>query len=174
MTHYIPCSKTANAVQIVTLFFKEVVHLHELPKTIVSNRDVKFMSYFWRTLWKMLQTKLKFCSAFHPQTYGQTEVVSRNLGDLLLCLVGDHVTCWEIIIPITEFAYNSSFEIVTGMLLRKPIDLVPLPTNARPSAEAEDFAKHIHEIHDEVQRRITMSNESYKGLADLRIRFVDF
>ena len=90
------------------------------------------MSYFWRSLWKMLNTKLKFSSAFHPQTEGQTEVVNRSLGDLLRCLVGEHVSNWDQILPMAEFAYNSSvnrstgrspFEIVTGLLPRKPIDL---------------------------------------------------
>jgi hypothetical protein len=52
------------------MFFTEVVRLHGLPKTIVSDRDVKFVSYFWKTLWAKLGTQLKFSSAFHPQTDG--------------------------------------------------------------------------------------------------------
>ena len=132
MVHFIPCSKTLDAVHVAKLFFKEIVQLHGLPKTIVSDQDAKFMSYFWRSLWKMLNTKLKFSSAFHPQTEGQTEVVNRSLGDLLRCLVGEHVSNWDQILPMAEFAYNSSvnrstgrspFEIVTGLLPRKPIDL---------------------------------------------------
>ena len=53
------------------------------------------MSYFWRSLWKMLNTQLKFSSAFHPQTDGQTEVVNKSLGDLLRCLVGEHINNWD-------------------------------------------------------------------------------
>ena len=131
----------------------------------------------------MLHTKLKFSPSFHPQTDGQTEVVNRSLGDLLRCLVGDHVSNWDQILPMAEFAYNSSvnrstgyspFEAVTGNNPRKPIDLLPLPVSARPSAEAEAFSKHILDIHDEVRRRIATSNERYKAHADLKKKFAEF
>ncbi|PRQ21796.1 putative nucleotidyltransferase, Ribonuclease H [Rosa chinensis] len=181
MAHFVPCSKTSDAVHIAKLFFQEVVRLHGLPKTIVSDRDVKFTSYFWRTLWKLLNSKLQFSSAFHPQTDGQTEAVNQSLGELLRCLVCDHGLSWDQVLPMAEFAYNSSknrstvrspFEIVTGLLPRKPIDLIPLPLEARPSAEAEFFCSHIPNIHDDVRRRIALSNEGYKAHADLRRRLV--
>ena len=71
------------------LYFDEIVKLYGLPKTIVSDKDIRFMSYFGKTLWHLVGTKLKFSTAFHPQTDGQTEVVNRSLGNLLRCLVGE-------------------------------------------------------------------------------------
>ena len=50
MAHFIPCNNTANAYKVGQLIFKEVVHLHGLPKTITSDRNTKFMSYFWKIL----------------------------------------------------------------------------------------------------------------------------
>lgn len=107
----------------------------------------------------MLHTKLKFSFSFHPQTDGQTEVVDRSFGDLLRCLVGDHVTTWDQILLMAEFVYNSSvnrstgcspFEAVMGINPRKPVDLLPLPASACSTAETKAFSKHILDIHDEV------------------------
>ena len=56
MAHFIPCKKTFDVVQVANIFFKEIVRLHGLPKSIISNRDSKFVGYFWRTLWKKMGT----------------------------------------------------------------------------------------------------------------------
>ena len=88
MTHFIQCNKKNDASHVVKFFFREVVKLHGWPSTIVYDRDVKFISYFLKTLLRLFGNTLKFSSAFHPQTDGQTEVVNRSLGNMLRCLVG--------------------------------------------------------------------------------------
>ncbi|CAL2237612.1 unnamed protein product [Prunus armeniaca] len=183
MAHFIPCSKTFDASKVAKLFMDDVVRLHGVPKTIVSDRDVRFMSYFWKTLWRMMSTKLQFSSAYHPQTDGQTLVVSRSLGNLLRCLVGEHIKSWDSVLPIAEFAYNNSvnrttgmspFEVVYGHKLRAPIDLMPMSASHRSSASANEFACHIHDLHAEIIQRINKSNATCKRDADVHRRLKEF
>ncbi|XP_033141136.1 uncharacterized protein LOC103847683 [Brassica rapa] len=136
MAHFIACHKTDDALHVANLFFKEIVRLHGMPKTIVSDRDTKFLSYFWKTLWSKLGTKLLFSTTCHPQTDGQTEVVNRTLGTLLRAIIKKNLKSWEDCLPHCEFAYNhavhsatkfSPFEIVYGFNPISPLDLIPLP-----------------------------------------------
>ena len=112
-----------------------------------------------------------------------TEVVNQSLGDLFRCSVGEHVTNWDQVLPMVLFAYNhivngsishNPFEIVTGLLLRKLIDLVPLLMETLPNIEVNAFSKHIHDLHEEVWRKIAFSNENYKTHFYLKRKFVDF
>jgi hypothetical protein len=66
MAHFISCYKTYDATHITDSFFRDILWLHDVPWSIVSDRDVKFLSYFWKVLWGMLGTKLLFLTTYHP------------------------------------------------------------------------------------------------------------
>jgi hypothetical protein len=70
MAHFIPCHKTDDASHIANLFFRDIIRLHGFPTSIVSDRDVNFMSYFWKTLMAKIGIKLLFSSSSHPQMDG--------------------------------------------------------------------------------------------------------
>ena len=70
MAHFIPCFNTSDATYAPNPFFKEVVRLHRLLRTIVLDRDTGFVGHFWRMLWKKMGTHLGFIPAYHPQTNG--------------------------------------------------------------------------------------------------------
>ncbi|CAA6674498.1 unnamed protein product [Spirodela intermedia] len=82
MAHIVSRLKTSDT--------SKVVSLHGLPKSIVS--DIRFTNHFWRTLWSLLGTKLKFSTTYHPQTDSQIEVINRSLGNLLRSLVSKSLT----------------------------------------------------------------------------------
>jgi hypothetical protein len=71
--HFIPLKTTHRAADVADIFLKEVACLHGIPKTIVSDRDPKFTSNFWKGLFKGFRTNLNFSTMYHPESDGQTE-----------------------------------------------------------------------------------------------------
>ncbi|GJS16698.1 RNA-directed DNA polymerase [Tanacetum coccineum] len=177
MSHFVPCSKTFDVSQVARLYFAKIVKLHGVPKTLTSDRDVKFVSHLWRTFWTRLGSMLQLSSSHHPQTDRQTEVVNRSLGNLLRSLIGDNAKQGDLILPQAEFAYNRSvnrttgkspFEVVYGRNPITPLDLVPLPEVGRFSEEGADQSEQIKELHRSVQEQIIRHNKQYKEHADKR------
>jgi hypothetical protein len=183
MAHFIPCHKTSDATHIVNFFFKDIVRLHGLSKSIVSNKDTKFVGHFWRNLWKNLGTNLSFSSTYHPQIDGQTEVLNRSLGNLLRSLVTKHNSQWDKVFPQAEFSYNDSpkkstskipFQIVYGMNPKGISELRYLGQNEFRSARAKDFAAEMQKLHDQIKRHLQDSSQRYKDKVDQRRKEVDF
>ncbi|KAK1682377.1 hypothetical protein QYE76_043225 [Lolium multiflorum] len=161
------CHKSDDASHIANLFFREIVRLHGVLKTIVS--DEKFMSYFWKTLWRKLGTKLLFRTTCHPQTDGQTEVVNRTLSQLLRSMIKKNLKEWEDCLPHVEFAYNRvvhsttelcPFEVVYGFKLITPLDLLPLPIHERVNMEASKMADFVRKIHVKTKELIEKKGKS--------------
>ena len=95
--------------RLVGLYVKEIVRLHGLPLSIVSDRDPRFTSRFWKELQSTLGTKLKLSTTFHPQTDGQSERLIQVLEDMLRGYVMEFSGSWDRYIPLMEFSYNNSF-----------------------------------------------------------------
>ncbi|KAK1601980.1 hypothetical protein QYE76_027085 [Lolium multiflorum] len=150
--------------QIQDLLTKgEIVRLHGVPRSIVSDRDVKFMSYLWKTLMAKFNVKLLFSSSSHPQTDGQTEVVNRSLSTLLRVLVKKNLKAWEDCIPHAEFAYNrakhsttlrSPFMVVYGFEPPTAIDLLPLPLHEQVNMDIDKRAQYMKKLHEDTRATI--------------------
>src|SRR5581483_3507136 len=115
MVHFVPTFTNASAPSTARLFFDNVFRLHGLPRAIVSDRDSKFTSKFWRALFEHLGTKLNMSTSFHPQTDGQTERANRTLEDMLRAFVSYEQTDWDKYLAAAEFASNNAPNASTGM-----------------------------------------------------------
>ncbi|WVZ93706.1 hypothetical protein U9M48_039666 [Paspalum notatum var. saurae] len=171
MAHFIPCHKTDDASSVAELFFQEIIRLHGIPNTIVSDRDAKFLNHFWRSLWNKLGTKLLFSTTFHPQTDGQTEVVNRTLSTMLRAVLDKNLRRWEDCLPHIEFAYNRAthsstkmcpFQIVYGNIPRAPIDLFSLDAEDAPHIDAVAHVEQMIDLHEQTHQNIAAANAKYQ------------
>ena len=110
MTHFIPGKTTYRVDRWAQLYIREIVRLHGVPVSIVSDRDTRFTSQFWKSLQKALGTQLRFSTTFHPQMDVQTERLNQILEDMLRACVMDSAECWDKHLPLIEFAYNNSYQ----------------------------------------------------------------
>ncbi|CAI7805412.1 unnamed protein product [Closterium sp. NIES-54] len=114
MGHFIPTNATATAETTARLFFDRIITIHGIPATLISERDPKFTSKFWKELMGLLGTKLAMSSTYHPQTDGQTERLNQVVEQLLRTACKDDVSHWDIQLPTLEFAYNNASHAATG------------------------------------------------------------
>ncbi|KAG4195574.1 hypothetical protein ERO13_A06G117302v2 [Gossypium hirsutum] len=109
-THLILVRSGYSLHKLVELCIFDIVRLHGVPLSIVSGRDLRFTSRFWKKLQEALGMKLHFSTAFHLQTDGQSERIIHILEDMLRCCILEFEGLWEHYLPLIEFAYNNSFQ----------------------------------------------------------------
>jgi hypothetical protein len=107
--HFIPLKTTHKATDVADIFIMEVARLHKIPKTIMSNRDPKFTSNFWKGLFKGFRMNLNFSTTYHLESDGQTERVNRVIEYILRMYVMDKPSRWEDYMHLVEFAYNNGY-----------------------------------------------------------------
>jgi hypothetical protein len=112
--HFIPAKHPYTTSNIAKLFMDNLVKLHGLPNTIVSDRDTIFVSTFWKHLFKLYKVKLLLSTAYHPQTDGQTKRVNQCLEIYLRCAVQDAPTTWKSWLSLAKLWYNSSYHSSIG------------------------------------------------------------
>ena len=114
--HFLPIQLDYSMDQLAEQYVSEIVRLHGIPLSIVTDRDPRFTSRFWKELQSALGTRLNFSTAFHPQIYGQSERLIQVLEDMLRACVLDFPKSWDWHIPLMEFAYNNSYQSSIGMV----------------------------------------------------------
>nr|GEY94141.1 retrotransposable element Tf2 [Tanacetum cinerariifolium] len=107
--HFLPIRKDYSVSRLAEIFQQEIVRLHGTPSAIVSDRDPRFTSRFWKGLQKAWETRLKFSTAFHPQTDRQSERTIQTLEDMLRSCALEWTGNWDDYICLVEFAYNNSW-----------------------------------------------------------------
>ena len=112
--HLVPTTIRVTTKEVAWLFLKEVVGLHGVPKSIVLDRNTKFMSMFWHELHRLMGTKLLMSTAFHSQTDGTTEQENCSIGQILRMIINDDQKDWADKCPMVEFALNSSVSATMG------------------------------------------------------------
>jgi hypothetical protein len=150
--HFIALLTGVTAASLATIFINEIYRLHEIPKTIVSDRDRVFISKFWREFFKHLGTTLSFSSSYHPQTDGQTEVLNRCLETYLRCFVSETPKMWTKYLPMAEFWYNTTLHSAIGMTPfealygRPPPKLVDYIPGESKIASLDEALQQRHQI----------------------------
>ena len=108
-THFIPVKMTYSLDQLAQIYIGEIVSLHRVPASIVSDQGLRFTLKFWESLHKALGANLSFSTSFHPQTNRLLERTIHTLEDMLRACVLDFKGSQEKYLSLVEFAYNNSY-----------------------------------------------------------------
>ena len=112
--HLVPTMTMVTTKGVAWLMLTEVMRLHGIPESIVSDRDTKFTSIFWKELHRLMGRKLLMSTVFHPQVDGATEQANRSMAQILCTVVSNDQKDRSSKCPMVEFAINSSVNATTG------------------------------------------------------------
>ena len=178
--HFLPIKTTDSAETLGKLYVKEIVRLHGIPISIVSDRDSKFTSHLWRSLQRALGTRLNLSTAFHPQTDGQSERTIQILEDMLRACSIDFQKSWEDHLPLVEFAYNNSYQSSIGMApyealygrpCRSPLCWTEIGEKA---LIGPNLIQETTEKIKIIRQRLSTAQSRQKSYADKRRRSLEF
>ena len=110
MVHFAATNTTVTAEDTAKLFRHEVFRLHGMPREIISDRDTRFTSAFWKEVCRLLSIRQGLSTAYHPQTDGQTERTNRILEDMLRHYVNPTLDDWDEHLDAVEFAVNNAWQ----------------------------------------------------------------
>ncbi|GKV18307.1 hypothetical protein SLEP1_g28708 [Rubroshorea leprosula] len=178
--HFLPYLTGTSIEKLANMYIEEIVKLHGVPVSIVSDRDTRFLSHFWTSLQQALGTQLNFSTAFHPQTDGQSERTIQILEDRLRACVLDWRGSWDQHLSIVEFAYNNSyqssirmalFEALYGRRCRSPVCWTEV---GERSILGPELVQQSSEIVQLIKERLCAAQSRQKSYADKRRRDLEF
>ena len=179
-SHFIPLSHPYTAKSVASIFCREIVRLHGIPKSIVSDRDAIFLSTFWQELFKLSQTRLAMSTAYHPQSDGQTEVVNRCLETYLRCFVHEQPHSWHKFLHWAEYSFNTGFHTSTGtspfksVYGREPPTIQPYVQGETQIAELEEQLIKRDDMLKILKDNLLRAQSRMKAQADSKRRELQF
>lgn len=170
--HFIPLRHPYTAMTVAASFIREVVKLHGLPESIVTDRDKVFLSHFWKELFRLQGTILKRSTAYHPQTDCQTEVVNCSVETYLRCFTSDTPKQWASWLPWAEYWYNTSYHTATHMTPfkvlygRDPPHLMYYGQLKTPVSQVDRYLEERDRTLEELKHHLLKAQEMMKKQAD--------
>ena len=178
--HFLAMRMTFTLERFCRLYIREIVRLHGVPVSIVSDRDSRFTAHFWKSFQKAMGTRLTMSTAFHPQTDGQSERTIQVLEDMQRACVLDHKGSWEEQLPLVEFSYNNSYqasiqmapyEALYGRPCRSPLCWTEV---GESSITGPDLIRDTSEKVNLIRQRFLTAQSRQKSYADVRRRPLEF
>ncbi|XP_070013627.1 uncharacterized protein [Nicotiana sylvestris] len=108
--HFIPVATTYTLEGLAQIYIREIVRLHGVPISIISDRGPHFTLHMWRAIQSELGTRVDLNTTFYPQTDGELERTVQILKDMLRACVIDFGGQWDQFLPLAEFAYHNSYQ----------------------------------------------------------------